>query len=365
MRRLLPLVLLLAACGTDVSYPTEPQASALVPTTQYTVQQTIDGTLYEYGCPDFPCPVNPIYTQQIAQHNFFWMPAGIYPKPTIYLPVLKAPIQLRPITEPPVIKPPVVLPPPPPSLDGPTDLLGRKTSPINQIVCEGFKLRLTSPDGGTWDFANGTIQYQFVVYDANTGTWVPNGINATVGLGATVWNALLNGTVALYPSYGNLEYKATFTANLKRGDTQASVQHTLLCHLASPPPPAPSLDGVSQIVGVRQPKKQVICHDAQLWLNSPDHGPWTFVSGTRTLSWMTYDAQKKKWGLNGQTSATSLSAADWDDLLEGIYDIDPGTTPGPYNTTFTVTVSRGQYQHTLSHTLVCGGPDYFDTQGGS
>jgi len=368
MRRSLVLLLVAAAaCSGDRGPVFEPASGASATILPNTARTTIDGIDYEYGCPDFPCPVTALVTQHINAGLWFWLPDGTFTHRAIYLMVLRAPVQMKIVPDEEEINPP---PPPPtptqPSLEGPTEVLGQILPPINQLTCGGFDLDLISPDGGSWDFVTGTITYQYVTFNATTQEWEETGASSNVPFGADAWQRLLAGTYRLYPPFPNTEYYARFTANLRRGTTTVQVTHELLCHQDLPPapPPAPSLDGPTTIVGTRiQPVRNLVCTGVELELISPDQGPWDFVSGNEVLEFYAWDPVKRMFVSTGNSATTPLDSDDWDDLLGGTYVLDPVVFTGPYFATFNVTLERGAFQHTVSHTLACGGSDFLDMTG--
>lgn len=369
MRRSLVLLLVAAAaaCSGDTDPVFDPSSGASATLVANTARTIIDGIEYEYGCPDFPCPVAQIVTDHINARLWFWLPDGTFTNPAIYLTVLRTPVQMKVVPDEEEINPP---PPPPapkqPWLDGPTEVLGQILPPINQLTCGGFDLDLISPDGGTWEFVSGTIRYQYVTFNASTQEWEVTGAASNTPLGATAWSELLAGTYRLYPPFPNLEYYAIFTVNLKRGTATAQVTHELLCHKNLPPapPPAPSLDGPTQYVGSRiQPVRNLVCRNVELELISPDQGSWDFVSGTQKLEFYAWDPVKRMFVSTGNFATTALSTTAWSQLLGGTYTLDPVVFTGPYYATFTVTVSRGAFQHTLTHTAACGGTDFLEMLG--
>jgi hypothetical protein len=195
-RSLLFLVLAAAACGDNAAPVIEPTSAALNTAPPSTALVTLGGVQYEYGCPDFPCPVLSIVTDQINAGNWFWMPPGTFNTPAIYLVVLRTPVKLR-TPQPPIVKPPIITPTPVnPSLSGPTDLLGQILPPVNQVSCGNFKLTLTSPDGGPWEFVTGNILYEYVAYNPITTSWQPTGSSSNVAFGATAWSELLGVRIA-------------------------------------------------------------------------------------------------------------------------------------------------------------------------
>ena len=94
-------------------------------------------------------------------------------------------------------------------------------------------------------------------------------------------------------------------------------------------------------------------------LISPDNGPWDFVDGQRLIEFLGYEPVKKALVKNGQTVTSTLTPTDWQQLLDGTYMLHPGARSGSYYATFSFTVRRDTYVHSLSYTVVCGGPDYF------
>jgi hypothetical protein len=367
MRRSLVLLLVAAAaCSGDRETVFDPTIGASADLLPNTATVVIGGVEYEYGCPDFPCPVTAIVTQHINSGQWFWLPDGTFTHRAIYLTILRVPVQMKVVPDEEEINPPPTPTPKQPYLDGPTEVLGRILPTINQLTCGEFDLDLISPDGGSWDFVSGTITYQYVTFNPTTQEWEPTGQSSNVPFGAEAWANLLAGTYRLYPPFPNLEYYALFTAKLKRGTTTVQVTHELLCHKDVPPapPPAPSLDGPTQILGKRPPPvKNLICTGVELELISPDQGPWDFVSGSQVLEFYAWDPVKRMFVSTGNSTTTPLDSDDWDDLLDGEYTTDPIIFTGPYFATFNITLERGPFQHTVSHRLACGGEDFLDMLG--
>lgn len=360
MRKLtLFAVLLAAACG-DGQDVLEPQAADLQNNPPTTATIAIQGVVWEYGCPDFPCPVLPIVQQHINAGHWFWMPQSQTSRPSIYLPALRVVVPLRTHKETPIIDPPIINPPPTPALSGPAKITGRILPPVDQVVCSGFKLNLTN--GSQWQFSTGTITYQYVEFNPATQQWEPTGLTSVVPFGASAWAAMLNGSYGLYPPFGNMEYNAIITANLVSGTFKATVDHTFLCHLPPPPaPPAPTLDGPDHVFGgMNWPNVQC---PVQLTLDSPDQGPWTFVSGRETIHFLKWDFQLDNHVRTGQNVSKDLSGSDWDQLLNGGYLAVPGVVIPAHEIVYEITVARGPYTFDLTHTLKCtadGGPGAAD-----
>jgi len=363
MRKFLAISMLVLAACSDAPAMTEPVAANSVPSGAMTATTVINGVTYEYGCPDFPCPITQIVVDHIENHLWFWMPPGTFAKPTIYLYILKTPVQLRQVAPTTVIEPPVIQPPPPPpTLTGPTIVVGKVFGPLSQITCDHFSLSLVSPDGGPWDFVTGQVTYEYGSVDSYTAVFTPNGNSSVVGFNWAAWNQLLAGTYTLYPPFPNTEYRAHFKANLERGTNTATVEHTFVCRKAPPPaPPAPTLSGPTGILGQRASKTSpFVCSNVLFTLVSPDGGPWTFVSGLRKIEFYMFDMIQNKWVLNGNSQTASVTSTGWQQLLAGTYAINPGVPSGPYKATFTITLARSPFQHTLTHSVDCGGPDFFD-----
>jgi hypothetical protein len=369
MRKSLVLLVLLAACGQDAETVFEPQSASLVNLPSSTARMWIDETEYEYGCPTFPCPVSPLVKQQVDAGNWFILPSGQGPTkgPVIYLYALRTPIQLRRPAEGP-IDPPIIQPIKP-QLSGPAAVLAKRLAISGQLTCSPVKLNLYAPDGGTWDFVSGDIKSTHVKYDQNSNSWVNTSptVTETWTLVMQQWNQILAGTWTFFVKKADQEFRAVVTVTLARGNVQHTLTHTVLCHMAPPPPPpAPELSGPQTIFGRRpQPVLQLVCPDVDLDLYAPDGGSWSFQSGSRSLAIYNWDSVKKLFVASGQVINSSLSSGDWAGLLAGTYDVDPVIFTGPYLATFTVTVNRGVWVHTVSHTVACGGDDFIAQFGGS
>lgn len=361
MRRsmfILPL-LVAAACGEEAQDILDPIASnALVPTTTAVV--IVDGGQYTIGCPNFPCPVTPLVLEHIANGKYFWLPSGTFPKPTIYLFVLKVPVQLDAVPTPTIVTPPTS--PPAPELTGPAIVQGYPLGAMAQVVCSNIPYALNAPDQGPWDFVNGEIYLDYVTWNATQNQWVSTGQSSIIPFSSVAWGQMLGGTFRTIAAIGNRDYYATVSATLKRGSFQTTVSHKLLCSRQGPPaviPPAPSIDGETEYHGTRTSPTSgnLVCSAIGVTLTSPDNGPWSFVSGERFLEFTKFNGQT--FVLNGVTRTDPFSAADWQDLLDGTYVIDLQMSAPPYFFTFNVILERGQYQHTVTHRAVCGGPDYY------
>jgi hypothetical protein len=298
--------------------------------------------------------------QQIDQGNWFMLPASQFGGPAIYLIALKTPVKLRLAKNGPIIPP--VIQPTPPNLTGPVDMIAKRIVQSGQLMCSPLKLTLNSPDGGPWTFVSGKITSTHVEYDPGTDTWVPSGGSHTFVLEAPHWMQLLVGTWTLFVSAPDQEFRAVITATLERGTTQVNVSHTVLCHLIPPPPPpGPELDGPVQILGTRTPPARIlICSNVDLDVEMPQGYNWTFVEAKRTLQIYAFDPVKQMFVNTGATMEDPVSSGDWQALLAGTYDINPGVFTGPYLATFSVTFAYGPYRSTVSHTLACGGEDFLE-----
>lgn len=365
MRRsliLLPTLLLSMACGDAGQAILEPVSVASPNPANAIV--SVDGAQYEIGCPDYPCPVSPLVLQHIADKRYFWLPPGTFTWPAIYLYILKVPVQLRPVTQPTVVRTPTA-PPPEPDLIGPGELIGEPSGANALVVCSNVPLSLNIPDAGTWDFVSGDIEYEYVTWNAASASWVSTGQVDEVPFGNVAWSEMLAGTFQLMPPKGNMDYNATFVVRLQRGTYKVTVSHTLLCARQSvtlAEPPAPSLTGPTDYRGTRDnPERSLVCTAIGVTLISPDGGPWDFVAGSRTLEFVAYDPLARSFILSGVTQTDALSPSDWQSLLAGTYVVDLQARTAPFYMTFTVTVERGSYQHTISHRAVCGGPDFSGT----
>jgi hypothetical protein len=307
--------------------------------------------------------VTPLVLDHISRELYFWLPAGTLPKPAIYLYVLRTPVQLHAVTPPTIVVPPQT--PTDPSLTGPSVVQGYAFGPMAQIICGSVPYSLEVPDQGVWDFASGEVYYEYLQWNASQSAWVKTGQTSIVPLTDQAWAQIVAGTFALIPPVGDRAYYATVSAELMRGAYETTVSHMLLCakQVPTPPaiPPAPSIDGPTEYVGARPSPAigNLVCSLIGLTLTSPDSGPWNFVSGERFMEFMRFNPPTQSFVLNGQTRTDALSPTDWQNLLNGTYTIDLQAKSGPYFFTFTVVVERGQYQHTLTHTAVCGGKDYF------
>jgi hypothetical protein len=135
-----------------------------------------------------------------------------------------------------------------------------------------------------------------------------------------------------------------------------------VCRKTPPPaPPAPTLSGPTGLYGQRASKTSpFVCSNVLFTLVSPDGGPWNFVSGLRKIEFYKFDAIQNRFVLNGNSQTASVTSTGWQQLLAGTYAINPGVPSGPYRATFTINVERSAWQHTLTHSVDCGGPDFFD-----
>jgi hypothetical protein len=130
------------------------------------------------------------------------------------------------------------------------------------------------------------------------------------------------------------------------------------------PPTDPYLTGPEEMLGAYGPPiNQLVCENVALQLHSPDLGDWDFVSGSvGTLSMKESGGSWIHYGLPG---TESVSAADFQEMLEGTYDVR--STFGniaAYEATFKATMQRvtwqGIYEAEVEHSLVCGTSDYFE-----
>jgi hypothetical protein len=331
-----------------------------------TATVTIDSREYTYGCPDWPCPVLPIVAEHIAIGYYFWLPAGTFAKPAIYLIALRTPVQLR--LAPP---PPIIIEPPAPYLTGPEKMLGAYAPPRNQLVCENVALQLNVPDKGPWDFVSASLR--LVDMERTVLGLSRFGSPTTESLTNVNFIDLLEGTYDVRSSYGNIPaYEATFTANLSRrmGDRmyEATVEHTLLCATPDPPEPepeAPYLTGPERVRGTRYPDRGLVCRNFDIDLVSPDEGPWAYKEGELTVEYLRWGSDLAIWIPTGFTSEWYMEARSWDAMLDDAYEIWPEDRKAvAYRVTIEGSVFRTgidrEWVFPVEHSFLCLGPDFYD-----
>lgn len=368
------MLLLLGACGPDETSNPEVLApnADMVNGQPATATAVIDGKEYTYGCPDFPCPVLSIVTEQIDAGKYFWT-APVGGMPTIYLYVLQTPVKLHIVTQDGDIMPPEVEPVPP-AINGPAEMLGAFLPPINQLVCQGVALNLVSPDNGPWDFVRGQLVLGYM--DDSGEGYAESGVTTVVPLGERNWNDLLAGVYAMYPPVpGTPAYHVNFSATLRRvvGEKtyEFPVEHDMMCgseeYFAPKPPPDPSLTGPEYVKGTRLHDRGLVCNEFALQLVAPDEGEWYYESGEMVLEYMRWGADLHRLVPTGRTTVRTMGSDMWDQLLNGNYFLKPGLDNAnalAYRVTVHGIVSRDyrdrEWTATVGHSFMCVGPDLYD-----
>lgn len=350
------LLLVLSACSRDakVEDPAGPEM-AVAPAVATVV---LNDVTYEYGCPDFPCPVMPIVTEHINKGLYFWMEPGTFHHEAIYLYVLRTPVMMRRVT---------ILPPPdtgslklPPFLTGPEAMTGAWMAPLDQLACTGVKLTLNSPDGREWNFVSGERILAFRYYgNGQPGLAAP----MITPVFATDWDHLVAGHYGVYPGYGTPPYDATFNItvrNVVEGVVEEHVvSHTFACNEPEgPAPPAPYLTGPEVVTGDMLPDVGLVCSDFELTLVSPDGGEWYYDEGEIFLEYLRWGPDLKKWIPTGETSTIAMTPEIWDRVLNGTYAIMPANRSAhAYRVTFSGGVERDvqgrEYYHEVGHKMLC------------
>jgi hypothetical protein len=333
----------------------------VMPATAVTV---IGGIEYTYGCPDWPCPVLPIVTAEIESGRFFWLPAGTFAKPAIYLTALRTPVMLRRDTK--DIKPE---PPTDPYLTGPEELHGAYAPPINQLVCENVDLVLHVPDYGVWDFVSGSVR-TLALAETSAG-WGHYGLVNTESLSTVDFRDLLEGTYDVRSAYGNIAaYEATFVATMRRmvGDKtyEAEVEHSLICGTSDYfEPEAPYLTGPEKVLGWRGHDLGLICRNFEMDLVSPDGGVWNYVWGKVILDYLRWGEDLHTWIPTGKKTVRWMNTYAWNQMLADAYEIRPKDTKAvAYRVTVKGVVERQgmnrEWSYPVQHSFLCLGPDFYD-----
>jgi len=346
------LFVALVGCGPDdAKTSVDPMATDLMPT-HATETVVIDGASYVYGCPDYPCPVTDLVKNQIEGGNWFWMPSNGYSAPMIYLYSLQTPVKLRPVTgDPP--------PPPPfvkidPYLTGPSTMEGTRLAD-QQLACLNVGLAIMSPDGRSWQFQNGQRRLVF-----------GNGSTAETYVFGTDWGYLAAGMYGVYPGPETTGYDVEFSIKVVGADGESMMLgHSMRCEDPTPPEPmAPALVGPVAAVGEMMPETGLICRSFDLDLESPDGGPWSFMSGTMTLTYMRWGYDVGKWiDLGWPKTVVRMGGDMWSGLLNGRYTIVPKMASLAYQASFEATVRRVAgttiFDNPVDHKMMCATPDLY------
>lgn len=363
------LLLVAGACGPDAKESEDPMGlDANMDVLPATATVVIDGTEWTYGCPDFPCPVMPIVAEHIGNKQFFWMPEGTYPNPTIYLYVLHTPVPLRKVAKNGDVKPPPPVPLPP-ILDGPATLRGRHMPPINQLVCQKAWVIIGYKDLLKWDYVDGTMVLTELKRDMGGG-WVPGGMQQTIPLGAKNWDDLQNMRFAIYTPWPAGEaVQAEFAFNLRHTNEDTTynhtLTHTLVCgsdsYFEPTEPPAPVLTGPTKVKAKRE-MFNVVCRKVDLALLVPDGAPWDFVEGT--MKYEFYNRKHGKWNEVGWPWAFPLTANDWNRFFTGDYVFrSMYINADGFRVTIKADLAREYYGvewlKPVEHSFFCVAPDFY------
>jgi hypothetical protein len=354
--------------------------------TQPTATVTIDGTTFEYGCPDYPCPVTALVKDHADRGKFFWMEPSPFPVPAIYLIVLSTPVKLR--AEP-------VLPPPPPpflklapALNGPDELMGERMGPNQELVCRNINLAIESMDGRDWMFISAGRTIRLLDWDWGTDSWVATATATSMQsyVNHAEWSQLERGYYGLHPGVASTTYDATFDVIVETGNEgeRETISHTLRCTDPVPPEPPeplkPYLTGPEMVRGEWQkgghwwwPTYRLTCSDLDLELVSPDGGPWALVpNGELEIKYLNWDSFRKQWEhhpIYWWPTTINFGVSDWNMMLAHDYTIVPPITEhsksldgykGMVTVTVIRTVGSTDYEHTLRHDFKCVAPDLYD-----